>query len=222
MLNQKPKPDEPFWKDDLNPYYRPSLIYSIKGFQPRWISKLILFNTIFIYLLIFGLLILFALSVPILWLFVVIFAIATAAAIYGRRFGIANQDKVVRIQQHAKELTRTDYIGSAIHTAGHPLLQANQPVVLALRDAELSIYSYDSPAAIDTIPVADIIDTSPVVFDDDYIPHVGVIDNTAQALQITIKRQNMEYTCSFRRMYKVRPIEWFHVIQAARVKEKTS
>jgi DNA-directed RNA polymerase subunit RPC12/RpoP len=100
------------------------------------------------------------------------------------------------------------------------LLQVNQPVVLALKDSVLSIYGYDSSIPIDTFSVTEIQAINPVVFDDDYIPHIGVIDNTAQALQISFQRQNINCTCSFRRMYKVRAIEWFHAIQKARLAQK--
>ena len=130
------------------------------------------------------------------------------------------QAKAIRVQQLAKDKTGANYLGSAIHTAGYPLLQVNQPVVLALKDSELSIYSYNSSIPIDTFSVNELQAVNPVVFDDDYIPHVGVIDNTAQALQISFQRQNIDCICSFRRMYKVRPIEWFHAIQKARIAQK--
>jgi hypothetical protein len=96
------------------------------------------------------------------------------------------------------------------------LLEVNQPVVLALKGKELSIYGYDSPIPIDTLLVCELQAVNPVVFDDEYIPHIGVLDSNAQALQISFQRKDVAYSCSFRRMMKVRPIEWYHAIQKAR------
>jgi hypothetical protein len=84
-------------------------------------------------------------------------------------------------------LTGADFLGSAIHTAGRPLLQSNQPIVLVLKDLEFSIYSYDNSTPLDTLSVKSITEVNPVVYDDEYVPHVGVIDHWAQALQISIK-----------------------------------
>jgi DNA-directed RNA polymerase subunit RPC12/RpoP len=147
-------------------------------------------------------------------------AVLIAVRLFLPRIKETPQAKALRIQQLAKDKIGASYLGSAIHTAGHPLLQVNQPVVLALKDSEFSIYAYDSPIPIDTLSVNELHAINPVVFDDDYVPHVGVIDNTAQALQISFQRQNVECVCSFRRMYKVRPIEWYHAIQKARFAEK--
>lgn len=99
-------------------------------------------------------------------------------------------------------------------------MQVNQSVVLALKGSELSIYSYDSPIPLDTLSIHELHAVSPIVFDDDHVPYVGILDNTAQALQISFHRYNVECLSSFRRMYKVRPIEWYHAIQKARFVEK--
>ena len=220
MFKNKSLSNEPFWIDEPNPYYHPNPSMLIKGTPSWWIWKTIWAYSIFFLLVIFGLLIIVAINYPVFWIFVAFEAITISARIFLPRFTESNQARAIRIQQHAKEQTGADYLGSAIHTAGHPLLQTNQPIVLALKDSDLSIYSYDSSTPIDTLSVNSILDVSPVVYDDEYIPHVGVIDNTAQALQISIMRQNIDYTCSFRRMYKLRPIEWFHVIQKARLLKK--
>jgi hypothetical protein len=167
-------------------------------------------------LFIFALLIFLAIKFPLLWIIVVLEAVILSVRIFVPRLKETRQAKAVRIQSLVKDKTGADYLGSAIHTAGHPLLQVNQPVVLALKDSELSIYSYESAAPIDILSIDELLAVNPVVFDDDYIPHVGVIDNTAQALQISFQRQGNTYIGSFRRMYKVRPIEWYQAMQKAR------
>lgn len=222
MSDETSQPHDPFWMDDPNPYYRPNPSEQIK-WTPSWlISKTIRAYSIFFRLIIFVFFILIAFNYPLFWIFVAFYAITLSIQIFLPRVFESKQASAIRIQQHAKEKTGADYLGSAIHTAGHPRLNANQPIVLALKGSELSIYSYDSSTPIDTFPVADILDVSPVVYDDEYIPHTGVLDNTAQALLITLKQNSIEYTCSFRRMYKVRPIEWFHGIQKARLTENAT
>ena len=54
-------------------------------------------------------------------------------------------------QKRAYALIGTTCLGSAIHVAGHPLLQRDQPVVLALAEEQLNIYSYDNSAPLDSI-----------------------------------------------------------------------
>ncbi len=167
-------------------------------------------------LFIFALIIFLAIKFPLLWIVVLLEAVILSVRIFAPRLKETRQAKAARIQSLAKDKTGADYLGSAVHTAGHPLLEVNQPVVLALKDLELSIYSYGSSTPIDTLSVNEFLAVNPVVFDDDYVPHIGVIDNSAQALQISFQQQANTYTCSFRRMYKVRPIEWYQAIQKAR------
>jgi len=217
MMESKTVSRQPFWVDDLNPYR------SVGTTQPKIIgftTILVSIYRIFGYLFFLSLFIVLALQFPIFWVFVLFEIAIVGAIIYFARLGQSRAEKIVAIQRLAKEVTGASYIGSAIHTAGHPLLQVNQPVVLALKDSELSIYGYDSSTPIDTLSVNDLKAVNPVGFDDDYIPHVGVIDNTAQALQISFQRQNIDCICSFRRMYKVRPIEWYHAIQKARLAQE--
>ena len=80
----------------------------------------------------------------------------------------------------------------------------------------MSIHSYQSQVALDEIPVSAIMAAHTVVYDEDRIPHIEVIDNTAQALQIEYRAQGQVWTCLFRRMKKARPIDWHHAIQRAR------
>jgi hypothetical protein len=154
---------------------------------------------------------------PIFWIFVVPEAVILLIRIFIPWYVEKNQAKAVRIQALAKEKTRADYIGSAVHTAGHPLFQVNQKVVLVLKDTGLSMYGYESETPLHTIPVNELLAVDLVTFDDNRIPHIGIIDNTAQALQLTFSWQGKTCICSFRRMYKVRPVEWYQAVQKARL-----
>jgi hypothetical protein len=120
------------------------------------------------------------------------------------------------IQERARELTRAEHIGSAIHTAGHPLLSQNQPIVMALRGDRLSIYTYESFNPIDTILISQIDKLQTVVYDRDRIPHVEVIDKTAQALQLVLRVNGKEFVTLFRRFRNLKAIDWYHAIQKAR------
>jgi hypothetical protein len=53
-------------------------------------------------------------------------------------------------------------------------------------------------------------------YDDERVPHIDVIDSAAQALQVTVAANGKEYTCLFRRLRKVRAIDWYHAIQKAK------
>lgn len=222
MFAKEYSQNEPFWMDEPNPYSRANSNEAPKGSISWWFSKISQIYALFVLLFIFVMITFLAIKFPFLWIFVIFEAILIAGRFFLPRMKETPQAKSSRIQQLAKDRTGAQYLGSAIHTAGHPLLQVNQPVVLALKDSEFSIYSYDSPIPIDTLSVNELHAVDPVVFDDDNIPHLGVIDNTAQALQISFQRKNVECICSFRRMYKVRPIEWFHALQQARYEEKAA
>jgi hypothetical protein len=123
---------------------------------------------------------------------------------------------VESIQARARELIRAEYVGSAIHTAGHPLLSLDQPVVLALKGDQLSIYSYESSTPIDKLSINQILKAQTVVYDQDRIPHVEVLDKTAQALQLVVMIDGNEYIALFRRFRKHKAIDWYHAIQQAR------
>jgi DNA-directed RNA polymerase subunit RPC12/RpoP len=220
MVTNESLSNEPFWIDEPNPYSRSIPDTNAKGSASWWISRIFQIYAIFVLLFIFVIVIFLAIKFPLLWILVAFEVFLIAGRFFLPRFKETRQAKALRIQQLAKDKTGAACLGSAIHTAGHPLLQVNQPVVLALKDSELAIYGYASSTPIDTFSVNELQAINPVVFDDDHIPHVGVIDNTAQALQLSFQRQNINCTCSFRRMYKVRPIEWFHAIQKARLAQK--
>jgi hypothetical protein len=121
------------------------------------------------------------------------------------------------LQAKAWQITGASTIGSADHLAGHPLLIRNQPVVLALKDDVLSIYSYASPIPIDTLSMAQITEINTIVYDDDRVPHLDVIDGAAQAIQLSFTRDGEIWKCVFQHMRIVRPIDWFHAFQQARM-----
>jgi hypothetical protein len=104
-----------------------------------------------------------------------------------------------------------------VHVAGHPQLEREQNVLLALTFPNLSVYSYETDQALVIMPLEQIVSIQTVVYDEDRIPHVDVVDSTAQALQLILKYNEQEVACLFRRMKKVRPIDWYHAIQRARV-----
>lgn len=211
MFNQKLPNEVPFWIDDSLPY-SPS---SVSRFS--LLPKLLSFSLKIGYIVILVIFILAAFKIPLFWFIAAFQAIFVFMNLFpwGR---LTNQriTKVAKAQQEAQEKTGASLIGSAIHTAGHPLLKINQPVVIALKNLDISFYSYSSSIPIDTINVKDILSVGTVVYDDERVPHVGVIDNAAQAIQLTFQTQGKTYTCSFRRMYKVRPIEWYQAIEVAR------
>lgn len=226
MQNNSIPTDQPFWVDDANPYS----IKSASSPRVRWLENItqgltLLIRFTWLLALFFSISILpfallkiqfnFWISLSCTIIGVIIFSVFMAMLYF--RLRKSKRPDVASVQARAKELTGADMIGSAIHTAGHPLLQVNQPVVLALKGDELSLYDYKSSTPIDSIRVKDLQSIETVVYDEDRVPHIGVADNTAQALQITFNFRGNPCTCVFRRMYKVRAIEWYQAIQKARL-----
>jgi hypothetical protein len=138
-------------------------------------------------------------------------------AIYQKRYRKKAASNVDEIQNNAKETIGAIQIGSAIHVAGHPLLQREQLIVLALVEDQLNIYGFETSTPFDTIYLKSIQEIHTVVYDDERVPHIDVIDSAAQALQITFSWHEQLCTCLFRCMRKVRPIDWYHVIQQKRL-----
>jgi hypothetical protein len=121
------------------------------------------------------------------------------------------------IQELAHKETSASHMGSAIHVAGHPLLQRDQQVVLALAGDQLNVYSYENSTPIDSIPLKNIQGIYTVSYDDDRVPHIDAIDSVAQALQLTFLWREQPCTCLFRRMRKMKSIDWYHAIQQVRL-----
>lgn len=211
MPTNKTIPAEPFWMDEPNPYSDP---YSKFQDTPFW--KIIKFSMICLnistYILVFGIIYLL-IKYPFSLIIIIILSMLLFGTYLFPRFKETHQSKALRIQQLAKDETGAELLGSAIHTAGHPLLKTDQPVVFGLKNSELSIYGFDSSTPIDSLPLIEIEAVDLVVFDDNNVPHIGVIHNAAQSLQVTFQRNNSQYKCSFRRFYKVRAVDWYHAIQ---------
>ncbi len=141
-----------------------------------------------------------------------------AIPIWGNYYRKSQETRIKEIQQKAYELTNASVIGSAVHVAGHPLLGRDQRVVLALIDQRIDIFDYSSPTPLCSIEIGAIKDVKTVSYNAERIPQTEVIDSAAQALQLEISVNDKSYTCLFRRMKKMKPIDWYHTIQSARVK----
>ena len=206
------QPDQAFWKDEpdqqaLSPQFTGVFmpVFKVYGFV----------FALSIFALCFGLL--YLLSPILAW-----FWLALLLLSYGFGFRLRRQKKlelqeISAIQARATARIGASLLGSAVHVAGHPQLEREQNVVLALTFPNLSVYSYETDQALVIIPLEQIVSIQTVVYDEDRIPHVDVIDSTAQALQLKLKYNEQEVACLFRRMKKVRPIDWYHAIQRARV-----
>ena len=206
--------EQPFWVDDANPYQASK--NSRSGILP-WLSISLSIVTLLIRIGVFIFFFYLAFKYPIFWIFVALETFVIGIRVFATRWKKFKQLDQASIQKRAKELTGAEVIGSALHTAGHPLLQVNQPVVLALKGDELSLYDYKNSNPIDTIHLKDLQSVDTIVYDEDRVPHIGVADNTAQAMQLTFNFRGNPCTCVFRRMYKVRAIEWYQAIQKARL-----
>ncbi len=148
-------------------------------------------------------------------IYFIFIAIAMIAGLILRRKIWVEQQDITDIQERARERTGASVMGSAVHVAGHPILQREQPVVLALVGDQLQFYAYENPIPLDNLSLKDIESLHTVVYDEDRIPHLDVIDSTAQALQITCLWHSKPCAFLFRRMRGVRPIDWFHALQQA-------
>lgn len=203
--------------DEPNPYVRPTPINTQQERLVRWLVRLVTAYAALTVWMFIAALVLAAIKYPLIWIFLAPGILVVAVQLVLSRFIETRQAKATRIQRRAMDLLGAELVGSAIHTAGHPSLLVDQPVVLALRDGELSIYNYDSSSPLDTLSVRDLQAVDLVTFDDDNGPHVGVINSSAQVLQLTFQRLGVPCTSAFRRMYRVRPIEWYQALQKARL-----
>jgi hypothetical protein len=214
MMSSGPE-KRPFWEDGPEIQYRPP---PSKNVLPKGILiLLIVYRILIAFFFIAANFLLFYILTPILaWAWLLIIILLVGLVIYLRKRKKRSDFNIAEIQQRARERSGASVIGSAIHVAGHPLLEREQPVVLALTPDSLKIFRYDDQVPIDIISLNQLAAFHTVVYDDDRTPHIDVVDTTAQALQVTLKFQDKEFTCLFRRMRKVRPIDWYHEIQKAR------
>jgi hypothetical protein len=148
--------------------------------------------------------------------FLLLSSIAYAMGVSMRRSYEESVARARQVQAQAREKTRALCIGSAVHVAGHPNLDRDQPVILALKSQALEILHYHEAQTLASIALDELVAVLTVVYDDERVPHLDAIDTTAQALQVGFRQDSQEWTCLFRRMKPARPIDWYHAIQKAR------
>lgn len=210
-------PGQPFWKD--KPDFQPFTGKSSKLIESyfRFLGIFVIFFLQIIFVALF-----FEISPALGWgvliYFALVYGIAIIMVISRRKKMKQDRQEIDQIQQRAREKTGASIIGSAIHVAGNPNLDRDQKIVIALIPSALVVYPYDHDAPIETIPLSQITAVHTVVYDDERTPHLETVDSTAQALQLTIKYGDGEYDCLLRSMWKVRPIDWYHAIQKARIR----
>ena len=200
----------PFWKDEAEKIQSPQPVKRYFRFL------IILFWISYFLLILLVMTLLYYLSPILMGVFLVCFSIFYGWVFLLRRKKKQAELDIPKIQQEAKDRTGAAVIGSAIHVAGHPLLEREQPVVLALTSEGLNIHSYEDPQPITVIVIDKINSLQTVVYDDERTPHIDTVDSNAQALQIVLSLEGKEFTCLFRRMQNVRPIDWYHAIQKAK------
>ena len=207
--------EQPFWVDEPYPHFAHEV--SKPGTTQQHFDLIRIFTYLFPFVFLILVAGTFARFTPLAWIFIALFGLFPFIGIYQQQRRKSSLASAMAVQQQARERTGASTIGSAVHVAGHPLLEREQPVVIALRDDHLSFFSYQSPSPIDTLPVKSLQAIHTVVYDDERVPHVEVIDSTAQALQLVFTWRGHTCTCLFRHMHKVRPIDWYHAIQQARL-----
>lgn len=202
--------NQPFWKDSPEV---PSLFPS-KGTNQ---SFYLYFSTVIRAIILIAGIVLTYKSPIVLLIFILIFGFPLAIRVFllvkSKNF-LQNTNE---IQQLARERVGALHISSAVHVAGHPLLQRDQQIVLALVGDQLNIYSYENSTPLDSIPLKNLQGVYTVSYDDDRVPHIDAIDSVAQALQITFLWREQPCTCLFRRMQKMKAIDWYHAIQQVRL-----
>ena len=202
-MSKKPS-SQSFWVDE--PDFQPKQ-FPFTGFTRFTYNMLRIIGFTFFLFLQFA---------PILaWAWLLVFLAMIGFLIYPSKRRKSSIADSTLIQNKARELSGAFLIGSAIHVAGHPSLERDQNVVLALTTDSLKIFNYVDPTPIVTIPLDQLVGVHTVVYDDDRTPHIDTIDSAAQALQITMSYQGREFPCLFRKMRKLRPIDWYHELQKA-------
>jgi hypothetical protein len=202
--------NQPFWRDESEVSFS---FPSKRNPNPLYFYISIAIRVLFLIIIV----ILFYKSPIVLLVSLIVIGIPLGVRIYILFWSKTALQSTGDIQKQAQERAGASQIGSAIHVAGHPLLQRDQQVVLAIVGDQLSIYSYESPAPLDTIPLKDIQAFHTVSYDDDRVPHIDAIDSAAQALQLTFLWREQPCTCLFRRLRKMKSIDWFHVLQQTRL-----
>jgi len=205
--------DQPnFWKDDpgsqlksISSNSKYSFIFKIQGY-------------VFILTIVLGIagIMMILLDPIVAWVFLGIVAYALVMYYVGKAKRKSLEQEIEEVQESAKKLMGASHIGSAIHVAGCPSLNRDQPVVVALVGDMLKFSSYENPTPIETIPIDKVKSVHTVIYDGERIPHLTTIDSTAQALILSYERHGETWECLFRRMRKLKPIDWYQIIQKVR------
>ncbi len=210
-------PSQPFWKDEPDFQQFTGKSSKLIGSYFRFLGIFVIFFLQFIFVAVF-----FDISRALGWgvliYFTLVYGIAIIMVISRRKKMKQDQQEIDQIQQRAAKMTGASIIGSAIHVAGNPNLDRDQKIVIALIPSALVVYPYDHDTPIESIPLNHLTAVRTVVYDDERTPHLETVDSTAQALQLTIKYGDGEYDCLLRSMRKVRPIDWYHALQKARIR----
>lgn len=213
-MNREKQPDTtPFWVDNDTKFYYPDLGKRDKFALSRMFFRWAVSITLFIILATFAVDAATTI-IPLVTVGIYFFIIGYILYYYRKRR--LEWENAVRIQERARLQTKASHIGSAVHVAGHHALSVNQPVVLALSEGLLLIYSYDSPVPLDQIELNDIQAIVLIAYDNERRPIRGVLDGSAQDLEITINREPGPWVCVFRKMRPVRPVDWYQALKQAR------
>lgn len=204
---------QPFWKDESEISFLNIVTKSGTGGR----LALVHFSTAVRILILIVVAVMLYKSPLIMLAWIALFGFPIVARILMVRFARNMTQTAGDIQELAREKVGASHIGSAIHVAGHPLLERDQPVVLALVGDQLNVYGYDNSIALDVIPLKNIQALHTVSYDDDRMPYLDAIDSTAQALQFDWLWNSQPCTCLFRRMRKVKAVDWYHAIQKTRL-----
>ncbi len=203
--------NSPFWEDELEAQAIPP--FSIKGMHTLFRVYRVSFSVLG--LLVFFVFFYFLVDPLLAWLWFLVTSFTIGFGFYQRKKRQEKVKKSLLLQQEAKRRTGASLIGSAVHVAGYPCLEREQAIVIAMVGSEICFFAYDG-TKIDVLPVQEIVSLHTVVYDDERVPHIEAVDSTAQALQITFRRRDKNFTALFRSMKKVRPIDWYHAIQKIR------
>ena len=150
---------------------------------------------------------------------IIILAIMIGTAYYVIQKRSESYKKETDTLQKVRELSGADVIGRAIHVAGHPMLDREQPLILALLSNRLVFYTDKNSEPLADIDLDSIQAVKTVIYDKERNPRTDVIDTAAQVLQIEFDKKGAVYTGMFRKMRGMRPIDWYHSLQQARYKK---
>lgn len=202
---------DPFWLDEALPggWSPPALQHGLRRWL-RWITPAL-------YVVTMGVIIAVGWPYPATWL-VILLLVVRVAVMAATIVGIDRRAaRIERVQAQALATTGAERLGTAIHTAGHPQLEANQPVVLALKGDVVTVYGYESARPLTSFSGREIHAITPLALDDDGVFRPAPVANVTQALELKLAWKETECTCVFRKMLKVRALEWYQLLSRAQL-----